>query len=70
MTSHYGSFILPETNSGTDSDSDSKLHGYTALYTYNKTCSHCTDSDSDPYSISAWDRKPSLSPYPIPSPAM
>ena len=23
MTSHYGSFTLPETNSGTDSDSDS-----------------------------------------------
>ena len=40
------SFPLPETGSGTDLDS--KLNGYIALC---KTCSYCTDSDSDPYSI-------------------
>ena len=42
-----GSFILTDTDSGVDSDLDSKPDGYIALY---KNCSHCTDSDLDPYS--------------------
>ena len=42
-----GSFTLPETDSGMDSDSDSKPNGYIVLC---KTCSHCTDSDLGPYS--------------------
>ena len=37
-----GSFTVP----GTDSDSDSKPDGFIALC---RTCSHCTDSDLDPY---------------------
>ena len=36
------------TDSGADSDSDSKLDGYIVLC---RTRSHCTDSDSDPYSL-------------------
>ena len=44
----YGSFTLLEMDSGTDSDSDSKSDGYIALC---RTCSHCTDLDSDPYSL-------------------
>ena len=44
----YGSFTLLEMDSDTDSDSDYKPNGYTALC---RTCSHCTDSDSDPYSL-------------------
>ena len=39
-------FTLPDTDSGTDSDSDSKLDGYIVLY---RTCSHCTDLNSDAY---------------------
>ena len=42
----YGSFTLPQTDSVMDSDSDSKPNGYIVL---RRTCSHCTDSDSDPY---------------------
>ena len=38
----YGSFTLTETNS----DSDSKPNGYSLPC---RTCSHCTDSDADPY---------------------
>ena len=38
-------FTVTETNSGTDSDSDSKPDDYIVL------CSHCTGSDSDPYSL-------------------
>ena len=38
----YGLVTLP------DSNSDSKLDGYIVLC---RTCSHCTDSDSDPYSL-------------------
>ena len=38
----YGSFTL------TDMDSDSKPNGYVVL---SRTCSHCTDSDLDPYSL-------------------
>ena len=41
------SFKLPETDSGTDSDSDSKPYSYIILC---KTWSHC--SDSEPYSLS------------------
>ena len=43
----YGSFTS-ETDSDTDSDSDLKPNGYIVLH---KICSHCTDSDSDPYSL-------------------
>ena len=43
-----GSFTLNETDSGTDPDSDSKPDGYIVLC---RTCSHCTDSDMDPYSL-------------------
>ena len=43
-----GSFTLTETDSDTDSDLDSKPNGYIVLC---RTCSHCTDSDSDPYSL-------------------
>ena len=39
-----GSFTLTETDSG----SGSKPHGYIVLC---RTCSHYTDSDSDPYSL-------------------
>ena len=39
-----GLFSLPNTDSGTSSDSDYKPHGYIVLC---RTCSHCTDSDSD-----------------------
>ena len=39
----YGLFTLPETDSGTDSDSES--NGYIVLC---RTCSHCTDLYSDP----------------------
>ena len=45
-TVSYGSFTLTETDSGTDSDLDSKPDGYIVLC---RTCSHCTDSDSDLY---------------------
>ena len=41
-------FTLTEINSVTDSDSDSKPNGYIVLC---KMCSHCTDLDSDPYSL-------------------
>ena len=34
------SFTLPEKDSSTDSDSDSKPNGYIVLF---RTCSHCTD---------------------------
>ena len=34
-----------ETDSGKDLDSDSKHNGYIVLC---RSCSHCTDSDSDP----------------------
>ena len=43
-----GSFTLTETDSGMDSDCDSKRHVYTVLC---RTWLHCTDSDSDPYSL-------------------
>ena len=42
----YRLFTLTETDSGTDSDSDYEPGGYIVLC---KTCSHRTDSDSDPY---------------------
>ena len=42
VIARHGSFTLPETDSGTDSDSDC----YIVLC---RTCSHCTDSDLDPY---------------------
>ena len=35
-------------DSGTDSDLDSKPNEYTELY---RNCSHCTDWDSDPYTL-------------------
>ena len=41
-----GLFTLPDTDSGTDSDSDSKPDGYMVRC---KICSHCTDSNSDSY---------------------
>ena len=41
------SFTLMEMDSGTDYDSDAKSDGY---ITY-RTCSHCTDSDLNPYSM-------------------
>ena len=44
----YGSFTLTEMDLDTDSDSDLKPNGYIVLY---RTCLHCTDSDSDPYSL-------------------
>ena len=50
-SSCYGSFTLRSTDSGTmgtDSDSDFKPDDYIVLC---RTCSHCTDSDSDPYSL-------------------
>ena len=37
----YGLFKLTETDSGTDSDSDSKPNCYVVLF---RTCWHCTDS--------------------------
>ena len=38
-----------ESDTGTDSETDSELNGYIVLY---RTCvEHCTDSDSDPYSL-------------------
>ena len=40
---HKDLFTLTETDSGTDSDSDSKPNGYIVLC---RTCSDCTDSDS------------------------
>ena len=43
-----GSLTLQETDSGTDPYSDSKLDGYIVLC---RTCSHCTDSDFDAYSL-------------------
>ena len=43
-----GSFTLPQTDSGTDSDLDSKPDGYIVLY---RTCSHCTESDLVAYSL-------------------
>ena len=43
-----GSFTLTETDSGTDSDSNSKPDGYITLC---RTCSHCRKSESDPYSL-------------------
>ena len=43
-----GSFALTDTDSGTDSDSDSKPNGYIVLC---RTCSGCIDSDSDRYSL-------------------
>ena len=42
------SFSLTETNSGADSDSDSKPNGYIVLC---RICSHCTDLDLGPYSL-------------------
>ena len=42
----YGLSTLPEKDSGTNADSDSKPDGYIVLC---RTCSHCTDLDSDPY---------------------
>ena len=43
-----GSFTLKETDSHTDSDSDSKLKQYIVAC---RTCWHCADKDSDPYSL-------------------
>ena len=62
-----GLFTLTETDSGTDSDLDSKPSGYIVLC---RTCSHCTDSDLDPYSLFLQDWNLSPSPYPIRSPTM
>ena len=42
------SFTLTETDSVTDSDSNSKPVAYIVLC---RICSHCTDLDSDPYSL-------------------
>ena len=47
-TESYILFTLTETDSDTDSDSHSKPNGHIVLC---RTCSHCTDSDSDPYSL-------------------
>ena len=44
----HGSFTLPETDLGTDSDFDSKRNDYIVLC---RTFSHCTDSNSDSYSL-------------------
>ena len=54
-----GLFTLPQTDSGTDSDSDSKPDGYFVLC---RTRSHCTDSNSDPYlkSYPQWQLYPIL----------
>ena len=41
-----GSFTLTESDSGIQSDSESKPNGYIVRY---RTCSHCTDSDFNPY---------------------
>ena len=54
----YGLFTLPDTDSGTDSDSDSEHDGYIVLC---RTCSHCMDSDSDPYLD--WDLQLLLYPF-------
>ena len=43
-----GSFTLKETDLHTDSDSDSKPKQYIVAC---RTCSHCADKDSDPYSL-------------------
>ena len=48
LVTPMGSFTLLETDSGTDSDSYSKPDGYIVLC---RTCSHCTDVDSDPHSL-------------------
>ena len=42
----YGSFVLPDTDSSTNSDSDSKPDSYIVVC---RTCSHCMDSESGPY---------------------
>ena len=47
-SNRYGSFALPETDSGVGSDLDSKPEGYIVLY---RNCQHCTDLESDPYSL-------------------
>ena len=44
----FGLFTLTETDSDTDSDWDSKPDSYIALC---RLYSHCTDLDSDPYSL-------------------
>ena len=43
-----GLTTLPDLDMGTNSDSDSKPDGYIKL---RRTCSHCTDSGTDPYSL-------------------
>ena len=56
-----GLFTLLETDSGTNSDSDSKPDCYIVLY---RNCSNCTDLDLDPNSLFfVEDRCPSLSLY-------
>ena len=42
----YGLFILPDTGFGTDSNLDSKPDDYIVLC---RICSHCINSDLDPY---------------------
>ena len=42
---YNGLFTLTETDSGTESDSDSKPDGYIVLC---RTCTHCTDLNLDP----------------------
>ena len=52
----YGLFTLPDTNSETHSDSDSKHNRYIPL---RRTCSHCTDLGlGSLLSIPAQDRNP------------
>ena len=43
-----GLFTLTETDLGTDSVLDSNPNGHIVLC---RKCSHCTDSDLDPYSL-------------------
>ena len=47
----HGLFILPDTDSSTDSDSDSKPDQW-KLHCTMQNISHCTDLDSDPYLFS------------------
>ena len=44
----HGLFTLPDTDSGSDSDLDSKSDGYIVIC---RIWSHCTDLYSDPYSL-------------------